>query len=287
MGEDQHAAGLRGLDEAERGDRLAGAGRVLEPEALGRVGVLGLLGERLLVVLVFDPVAGLLVGVGLQLGLLRSSSASGSSLVLELVVVHRRRPRRARRAARGRARRRRPRRPPHRARPPARRRPRRRAAGAASPWPGTPRRHPPRTRARRGRRSRPRRAARARPRRGRCRRSPPGAAQRLGEQRGERAREGVDLVRGEHGAVDELRLVLGEHAFEAEQQRELPPPGGRGVLGLRVELGEGLVERAPARRAGRERDRGILAVVEEALAHELTRASDVGGGGNGRGREGH
>ena len=45
MGEDQHAAGPRGLDEPEGGDRLAGAGRVLEPEALGGVGVLRLLLE--------------------------------------------------------------------------------------------------------------------------------------------------------------------------------------------------------------------------------------------------
>ena len=37
VGEDQDAAGARGLDEAERGDRLAGAGGVLEPEALGGV----------------------------------------------------------------------------------------------------------------------------------------------------------------------------------------------------------------------------------------------------------
>ena len=36
VGEDQDAAGARRLDEAERGDRLAGAGGVLEPEALGR-----------------------------------------------------------------------------------------------------------------------------------------------------------------------------------------------------------------------------------------------------------
>ena len=40
VGEDQHAAGARGLHEAERRDRLAGAGGVLEPEALGGVGVL-------------------------------------------------------------------------------------------------------------------------------------------------------------------------------------------------------------------------------------------------------
>ena len=41
MGEDQDAAGARGLDEAHRGDRLAGAGGVLEPEAPRRAGVLG------------------------------------------------------------------------------------------------------------------------------------------------------------------------------------------------------------------------------------------------------
>ena len=87
MGEDQHAAGLRGLDEAERGDRLAGAGRVLEPEALGRVGVLGLLGERLLLVLVvLDPVARLLVGLGLGLGLL-GVLVLVVILVLEVVLV--------------------------------------------------------------------------------------------------------------------------------------------------------------------------------------------------------
>ena len=41
MGEDEDAAGARRLDEAHRGDGLAGAGRVLEPEALVRVRVLG------------------------------------------------------------------------------------------------------------------------------------------------------------------------------------------------------------------------------------------------------
>ena len=47
MGEDQDAAGARGLDEADGGDGLAGAGRVLEPEALAGVGVLGRLGDVL------------------------------------------------------------------------------------------------------------------------------------------------------------------------------------------------------------------------------------------------
>ena len=42
VGQDQDAAGPRRLDEPERGDRLAGAGGVLEPEAAVGVGVLGL-----------------------------------------------------------------------------------------------------------------------------------------------------------------------------------------------------------------------------------------------------
>jgi len=48
VGEDQGAAGARGLDEAERGDGLPSAGRVLEPEAAVGAGVLG---RRLLPVL--------------------------------------------------------------------------------------------------------------------------------------------------------------------------------------------------------------------------------------------
>src|SRR5208282_1237438 len=55
-------------------------------------------------------------------------------------------------------------------------------------------------------------------------------ALRLGEQRGQRARKRVHLVRGQHGAVGEVRLVLGQQPLEAEQQRELAPPRGRGVL---------------------------------------------------------
>ena len=68
VGEDQRAAGARALDEAERGDRLAGAGRVLEPEALAGVGVLRRAGSCVVVVL----------GVGLVVPVLR---------LLRLVVV--------------------------------------------------------------------------------------------------------------------------------------------------------------------------------------------------------
>ena len=46
----------------------------------------------------------------------------------------------------------------------------------------------------------------------------------IGEQRGQRVREGVDLVGGEHGAVDELGLVLRQQPLEPEQQRELAAP---------------------------------------------------------------
>ena len=58
-------------------------------------------------------------------------------------------------------------------------------------------------------------------------------------------------------------------------------------LGVGLELRQRHVQSPPARRAGRERDRGILAVVQEALADELLRTRYVRGAGNGRGREGH
>ena len=63
MGEDQDAAGAGGVDEPDRGDGLAGAGRVLEPEAARGAGVLGRLGDLLLLLLALRlvPVLGLLV----------------------------------------------------------------------------------------------------------------------------------------------------------------------------------------------------------------------------------
>ena len=64
VGEDQDAAGPRGLDEADGGDRLAGAGRVLEPEAAAGVGIVGGLGDDVLLLVVdrlLVPVLRLLV----------------------------------------------------------------------------------------------------------------------------------------------------------------------------------------------------------------------------------
>ena len=88
------------------------------------------------------------------------------------------------------------------------------------------------------------------------------------EQRGQRAREGVDLVGGEDRAVDELRLVLREQAIEAEQQRPLAAPVGRGHLRARLELHQGSVERTPAGGPGRQRAADFLPLGEEWLAGE-------------------
>ncbi len=272
--EDQDAAGLRGLDEAQRGDRLAGAGGVLEPEALGGVGVLGLLGQRLLVVLALvDPVAGLLVGLALGLGVLLLVLAlvvceqllgelvlvgfvvvivlvgrrtlDGAELLVVLVllvlvllgvalglvlVVVR-------------------------ARIPVRlgvlvRARRRSVVGTED-------------------RRRGQQLGRGRGR-GDATVALGARALRLGQQRRERARERIDLVGREHGAVGKLRLVVGEQSLQAQQQREVPAPFRRGVLGARVELGQRAIQRAPARGARRQRDRWILALVQEAIAHEAS-----------------
>jgi hypothetical protein len=78
-------------------------------------------------------------------------------------------------------------------------------------------------------------------------------------------------VGGQHGAVDEVRLLLGEQALEPEQQRELAPPLERGLLGAGIELGQRRVERASARRSGGEGLGGGLAFVYESLAREQSR----------------
>ena len=80
VGEDQDAAGPAGLDEAERRDGLTGAGGVLEPEALVRVGILGLLLDLAVAVFGVLPVLRLLVELALVL-------LVGFRPVLRLVVV--------------------------------------------------------------------------------------------------------------------------------------------------------------------------------------------------------
>ncbi len=93
VGEDQDAAGARGLHEAESGHGLARSGGVLEPEAAvgARVLALGLDGSLLLGLLGRVPIERLLVR-RLLLGLLRLAG-----LVLVIVVGAPRPPRRRRR----------------------------------------------------------------------------------------------------------------------------------------------------------------------------------------------
>ena len=265
VGQDQHAAGARGLDEAERGDGLAGAGRVLEPEALGGVGVLGLLGELLLVArqlgVLLVPVDQRRLGLGaVELGLelrrdvlvvlvvlvgLLGRGAVEVLLVIIVVIerglvvvvvllvevglIHRLLDVGVRfivLVAEDRG-------------------PRQRIDGAV--------------------------AVRS--------------ARRLSEQGGQRARQRVHLMGGERRAVGELGLLLRQHALETQQQRELAPPGGRGDLQPGVQLRERLAERAQARGAGSERAGRLLAGVHERLARERLCARNVSIAG--KGHSGH
>ena len=95
--------------------------------------------------------------------------------------------------------------------------------------------------------------------------------------------EGIDLVRVEFGAVEQLRRFVGEQALEPEQQREVAAPLDRRVLGAGVDLGQGGVERPAAGGSLGER-LGALAVEQERLAGELRRTLDIGACWNCRSR---
>src|SRR6185503_8508609 len=90
----------------------------------------------------------------------------------------------------------------------------------------------------------------------------------LREERGQRARERVDLMRVERRAVGEPRLVVAEYALEAEHERVAAAPVRRRHRGARVELGQGRVEGEPATRPRGQRVREVLALVDEPLARE-------------------
>ena len=81
---------------------------------------------------------------------------------------------------------------------------------------------------------------------------------------------------GEHGSVDEVRLLLGEQPLEPEQQRELAPPLERRLHVSLVDLGDGGVERAAASRTGRKRSLGGFTVVYELLVRQPLGACDRG-----------
>src|SRR3954454_3222688 len=113
-----------------------------------------------------------------------------------------------------------------------------------------------------------------------------GRALGLREERGQRARERVDLVGGEHGAVDECRLVLGEQAVEAQQQGPPAPPLRGRDLPAVGQLGERPVERGAPRSAGGERDGGVLALEQERLTGERSGPLELVGRWKGCDREG-
>ena len=77
-------------------------------------------------------------------------------------------------------------------------------------------------------------------------------ALRRRDQLGEHPGERVDLVAAERGAGGGVRLGVGEHALEAEHQAVAHLPGGARVAPAGLDLGERVVERAPARRSRRE-----------------------------------
>jgi hypothetical protein len=186
VGEDQDPAGARGLDEAERGDRLAGPGGVLEPEAPALAGVLGvrLGGGLLLGLLGRVPVERLLVHqlVTLDLDLDGGQLLGGS-------------------------------------------RPSVRGGGV------------------------------------------PGL--QLGGERGQRARQGVDLVRAQLGAVGEVRLFLGEKPLEPQQERVVAPPLDRRLLAAGLDLLQRGVEGVAASGALGQRLAGVLSGQHEGLAREF------------------
>jgi hypothetical protein len=87
VGEDQHASRARGLDEADGGDGLAGAGGVLEPKAAAGARILFGLGDDVLVGgLGLLPVLGLLVGFERVLVVELGRAVHGGQLAGRLAV---------------------------------------------------------------------------------------------------------------------------------------------------------------------------------------------------------
>ena len=87
-----------------------------------------------------------------------------------------------------------------------------------------------------------------------------------GDQLGEHAREGVDLVPAQIRSRGGRGSRRCEHALEPEHQPVADAPAIRRRAPARVHLDERLVERAAAGGAGRQRDDGILTRVEKGLA---------------------
>jgi hypothetical protein len=87
-----------------------------------------------------------------------------------------------------------------------------------------------------------------------------------GDQLREHSGQRVDLMTPQLRAGCEVRLLLGEHALEAEHEAVLDLPRRRWRTASSLDLLEGVVERAPAGSAGREDLGGVFTLPEEGLA---------------------
>src|ERR671925_269 len=98
----------------------------------------------------------------------------------------------------------------------------------------------------------------------------------VGDELGEHPGERIDLVAPELGAGGEPRRPLAEDALEPEHEAVAHLPARRGLGQPGLDLGQRVVERAPARGAGREDLFRILVGVEEGLACPCICAAHAG-----------
>src|SRR5439155_27140462 len=97
-----------------------------------------------------------------------------------------------------------------------------------------------------------------------------------GDELGEHSRERVDLVATKLCAGGEPRRALAEDALEPEHEALAHLPARRGLAQPRLDLRQCVVERASARRSGREDLLEVLVGVQEGLACPGFRAERCG-----------
>ena len=102
-----------------------------------------------------------------------------------------------------------------------------------------------------------------------------GRALGLGEQRGQRARQRVDLVGVEHRAVDQRRLLTPSSRSRPSSSDQVRRHSIDGTWSPAVELGQRGVERHAAGGPGRERVRELLPFEHEGFAGELLHPVEV------------
>jgi hypothetical protein len=92
------------------------------------------------------------------------------------------------------------------------------------------------------------------------------------DQLGQHSCERVHLVAAQLGPCGRPRRLFREDALEAEHEAEADLPARRGGAAARLDLGQRVVERAPASGAGRELGGRILVRAQERLARPFSGA---------------